>query len=68
MDDDLVADLPALDLGTDRPDDAGGIGARDVEWVLVSVERRNRLAERSPNAIVVDPGGHHEHQHVVAVE
>src|SRR6202008_230803 len=39
VDDDLVADLPALHLGADRPDDARGIGAGDVERLLVNVGR-----------------------------
>ena len=34
VDHDLVADLPALDLGADRPDDAGRVGAGDVVRAL----------------------------------
>ena len=68
VDDDLVADLPALDLGADRPDDAGGVGAGDVIGELVDVEHRDRLAERGPDAIVIDAGRHHQNQHVMAVE
>ncbi len=68
VDDDLVADLPALDLGADRPDDARGVGAGDVVGILVHVERRDRLAERRPDAVVVDARRHHENEHVVAVE
>ena len=68
VDDDLVADLPALDLGADRPDDARGVGAGDVIGILVHVERRDRLAERRPDAVVVDARRHHENEHVVAVE
>ena len=65
MDDDFVTDLPALHLGADGPDDARGIGARDVERLLVYVERRDRQAEPGPHAVVIDTGGHHEHQHFV---
>ena len=54
MDDDLVADLPALDLRADRPDDARGVRAGDVIGLLVDVEHRDRLAERRPDAVVVD--------------
>ena len=37
--------------------------------VLVHVaDRRDRRAERGPDAVVVDAGRHHEDQHVVAVE
>src|SRR6187200_1921865 len=54
VDDDLVADLPALHLGAHRPDDAGGVGAGDMVGALVPVERRDRLAERRPDAVVVD--------------
>ncbi len=68
VDHDLVAHLPALDLGADRPDDARGVGARDVVVRLVHVEHRDRHAERGPDAVVVDAGRHHHDQHVVAVE
>ena len=68
VDDDLVADLPALHLGADRPDDARGIRARDVERLLVHVERRDRQAEPGPDAVVVDAGGHHEDQHLVLAD
>ena len=68
VNDDLVADLPALDLGADRPHDARRVGAGDVIGILVHVERRDRLAERRPDAIVVDARRHHENEHVVAVE
>jgi hypothetical protein len=60
VDHDLVADVPAGHLGADRPDDAGGIGAGDVVVRLVHVEDRDRLAERGPDAVVVD--------HLVAVD
>src|SRR6476469_6874547 len=53
VDDDLVADLPALHLGADRPDDTRGIGAGDVEGLLVDVERADRQAETCPDAVVV---------------
>ena len=37
-------------------------------WIrlLVDVERRDRHAERRPDAVVVDAGRHHEDQHLVA--
>src|SRR4029453_10916515 len=53
MDDDLVAALPALHLGADRPDDARGIRARDVEGLLVDIEGRDRQAEAGPPPVVV---------------
>ena len=68
VDDDLVAHLPALHLGADRPDDARGVGAGDVEGLLVPVERRDRLAERGPDAVVVHARRHHEHQHLVVAD
>ena len=68
VDHDLVAHLPALHLGADRPDDAGGIGARDVELLLVDVERRDRQAEPGPHAVVIDAGGHHEDEHFVLAD
>src|SRR5208283_1754423 len=52
--DDFVADLPAPHFRADRPDDAGGIGAGDMERILVHVDRRNRRAEPGPDAVVVD--------------
>ena len=63
--DDFVADLPAPNLGADRPDDARRIGAGDVERMLVSVERRDRNAETGPDAVIVDAAGHHIDQHLV---
>ena len=47
VDDDLVADLPALHLGADRPDDAGRVGAGDVIGILVA-RRTARSACRAP--------------------
>ena len=65
VDDDLVADFPAPHLRADRPDHAGGVRAGDVERILVHVERRDRLAEPRPDAVVVDAAGHHVDQHLV---
>ena len=61
-------DLPALHLGADRPDDARGVGAGDVEGLLVHVERRDRQAEAGPHAVVVDARRHHEDQHLVLAD
>ena len=47
VDDHLVADLPALHLGADRPDDARRVRARDVIGVLVHVEHATP-ARRAP--------------------
>ena len=68
MDDDFVADLPALDLGANRPDHARRVGAGDMEGLLMGVEHGNRLAQGGPDAIVIDARRHHENQHVMAVE
>ena len=54
VDDHLVADLPALHLGADRPDDAGSVGAGDVIGIFVRIEHGDGLAERGPDAIVID--------------
>ena len=59
VDDDFVADLPALHLGADRPDDARRVGTGDMKGMLVAVERGHRFAERGPDAVIVDAGGHH---------
>ena len=61
MDDDLVAGLPVRDARADLPDDAGGVRAADVVAVLGMVavaEDRDRLAERRPDVVEVDAGGH----------
>jgi hypothetical protein len=68
VDDDLVADLPALHLGADLPDDAGGIRAGDVVLALVHVEGGDRLAEAGPDAVVVHAGGHDVDQHLVVAD
>ncbi len=65
VDDHFVADLPALDLGADRPHHAGRVGAGDVKGILVAVERRNRNAEPGPDAVIVDAAGHDVDQHLV---
>src|SRR5215469_15506143 len=65
---DLVANLPALDLGANCPDDAGRVRACNVIGLLVAIERGDRRAERSPKPIIVNAGGHGEEQHVVAIE
>ena len=36
VDDHFVADFPPLHLGTDCPHDAGGVGSRDMERLLVA--------------------------------
>ena len=67
MDDDLVAGLPVGDAGADLPDDAGRVGAADVVAVLGVVavaEDRDRLAERRPDVVEVDPRGHHADDHL----
>src|ERR1041384_8439927 len=59
VDDDLVADFPALHLRADGPDDARSVGPGNVILGLVDVERRDGLAERRPDPVVVDARGHH---------
>ena len=68
VDDDFVADLPAPHLRTDRPDDPRRVRSGDMKGMLVHVEHGHRFAQRGPHAVVVDAGGHHENEHVVAVE
>ncbi len=68
VNDDFIADLPAPHLGAAGPHDARGIGAGDVEWILVHVERRDRNAEAGPNTVVVDATGHHVDQHLVLAD
>ena len=65
VDDDFVAGLPALHALADRPDDAGGVGAGDMEGRLVDVEGGNGFAEAGPDAVIVDAGRHHEDEHFV---
>ena len=67
MDDDLVAGLPVRDARADLPDDAGGIRAADVVAVLGVVavaEDGDRLAERCPDVVEVDAGGHDADDHL----
>src|SRR6185369_2962001 len=65
VDDDFVADLPALDLSAYRPNDSRRVGAGDVEWMLVAVERRDWNAEPGPNAVVVHAARHDVDEHFV---
>ena len=55
-------------LGADRPDDAGRVGAGNVEGLLVDIERRDRLAEARPDAVVIDAAGHHEDEDLVLAD
>ena len=67
VDHDLVAGLPAGDALADLPDDPRGVRAADVVAVLGVVavaEHRDRLAERRPDVVEVDPGGHHPDDHL----
>ena len=68
MDHDLIADLPALHLVADRPDNARSIRARNVIVLFMHVKWRDRHAETGPDTIVIDTGGHHHDQNLVAVE
>ncbi len=68
VNDNLIADFPALDLVTNRPNDTRGIGPSDVVGRFMPVKRRDRLPQRGPNAIVVNASGHHQNQNIVAVQ
>ena len=68
VNDHLVADLPAPHLRADRPDDAGSIRARDMERVLVNVERRDRLSQPGPDAVIIDAAGHDVDQRLVIAD
>ena len=68
VDDHLVARLPAADLPAHRPDHARGVRAGDMVGLLVHVEHAHRLAQRRPDAVVVHPGRHHEHQDLVLAD
>ncbi len=64
---DLVARPPARDAGSDLPDDPGGVRAADVVAVLGMIavlHHRHGLAQGGPHVVVVDPGGHHPHDHL----
>src|SRR5204862_1822946 len=65
VDDDLVANLPALHLAADRPYGAGRVEAGYVIGILMSVDRRHRRAESRPHAVVIDAGRHHENEDFV---
>src|ERR1700742_1917209 len=68
MHDDFVADFPAGDLAAHRPHDTGRLAARDVKRIFVRIDRRDRLAEACPYAVVVHARSHHENEHIMAVE
>src|SRR5215467_879912 len=68
VDDHLVADLPALDLGAYRPNESGCVGAGDVEWMLVAIERRDWNAESGPNAVVIHATRHDVDEHFVVAD
>src|SRR4051794_30316338 len=65
VDDDLVADFPALHLIADRPDDAGRIRAGDVVGILVAVDRRYRCPKSGPDPVIVHARRHNEDEHLV---
>ncbi len=65
VNDDFIADLPALDLRADCPNHTGSIGAGDVKRILVPVDGGHRCPQRRPDSIVVNAGRHDEHQHLV---
>jgi hypothetical protein len=68
--DDLVADLQVLHVAAHLVDDARGVAAADVEAGRVAalgvhLHDVDRHAERGPDVVVVDAGGHHADQHLV---
>ena len=48
----------------DLPDDARRVGAGDVEVVALCSGRPRPACPRGPDAVEVDAGGHHQHQHL----
>src|ERR1700730_1963024 len=69
MDDDLGADLETGDAVAERPDDAGGVAAPDVEILglsrpLALGDDVDRDAARRPDVVEVDARGHHGDQHL----
>jgi len=70
MGDDLVADRDVRHLGAGGIDDPGCIAAADVEVLgrarlLADRDDVDRDAARGPDVVVVDPGGHDCHEHLV---
>src|SRR6185437_15081627 len=59
VDHDLVARLPPGHARPHGVDDAGRIGAGDVEVVARVAEDRDRQPCGRPDAVVVHAGGHH---------
>src|SRR3990172_6558089 len=76
VEDDLVADIYAADVLTDGVDDAGGAAAADVEAGLVAGVARlpggadgvDGDAERRPDVVEVDAGGHDTDEDVAGAE
>ena len=73
MDDDLVADLHVGNVFADGVDDAGRIGAADVEvldfpGLLAGGDDIDGEAETGPDVVVVDARRHHVDERVVGTD
>ena len=73
VDDDLVADLDVPHVLAYRPHDAGAVAAAGVEVLGLSLtlplgDHVDGRAERGPDIVVVDAGGHDVDQHLVGAD
>src|SRR5262245_52336238 len=68
VDDDFVADLPALDLGAYRPNASRCVGAGDMEWMLVAVGRGAWTPGSGRNTVVVPATRHDVDEHFVIAD
>ena len=70
VDDHFVTDLKVGHGRADLVDDAGRVAAADVKvlrlaLLLTHLDDVHRHAERGPDIVVVDPGGHDVEQHLM---
>src|SRR5438552_8050235 len=76
VDHDLVAELHVADRAAHLPHDPRGVAPADVEGVgvwkvgvlLPALDHVDRGAERGPDVVVVDAGGHDPDQHLLGPE
>src|SRR5262249_9226214 len=73
VDDDLVAGLDVGHVLTDRPHDAGAVAAAGVEVLGLAAalplrDHVERIAERRPDVVVVDPRRHHVDENVLRAD
>ena len=67
MDNDFIAGLPALNVLADGPHDPCRIRADNGVILVIAIQYADWFTKPSPNAIVIDPSGHHQQEHFVII-